>query len=100
MIRGINAIVLSALIILSLASFANAGAVSGDVLVLSDTGLVANVAGGHDVTAETNVHSVDVQDGGHTGDILVLGQNDATINAGVGHNVTSEANVGGVRVGE
>jgi len=95
----IRHLILTAVCVLALVSLASAAATTGDVTVQSATGEVITGAGGTNVNAETNVHSVEVQDGGHTDDITVQGLNVGTATIGVGSNVNSESNVGSVKVG-
>lgn len=91
--------VLCAFIVLASASLAFAAAKTGDISVDSKAGSVTNVAGGQNVKATTDVHSVDVKDGAKTGDIKVKGKAGSVTNVGYGQNVKSESKVGSVKVG-
>jgi len=90
---------LSLVIVLASTAFAFAAAKTGDITVDSKVGNVTNVASGQNVTAKTNVHSVDVKDGAKTGDITIKGKAGSVTNVGYGQNVKSETNVGSVKVG-
>lgn len=100
MIRTIATLIASALIVLSLAGFAFAGASTGDIAIDSQAGRVVNYAAGNNVTAETNVHSVSIRDGATTGDITIIGRVDEVVNVAMGGNVRAVTNVGSVRVGQ
>ncbi|MDQ7834007.1 MAG: hypothetical protein RDU24_01365 [Humidesulfovibrio sp.] len=90
---------LSLVIVLASTAFAFAATKTGDITVDSKVGNVTNVAAGQNVTAKTNVHSVDVKEGAKTGDITIKGKAGSVTNVGYGQNVKSETNVGSVKVG-
>lgn len=91
---------LIAALVLGMASFAFAGAKTGDITVDSEVGSVTNIGVGKNVSAKTNVHSVDVKDGSKTGDITITGKAGRVVNVGAGKNVEAETNVGSVKVGD
>ena len=88
-----------ALIVLASASLAFAAAKTGDISVDSKVGTVTNVGAGQNVKATTDVHSVDVKEGGKTGDIKVKGKAGQVTNVGMGQGVKAETKVGSVKVG-
>ncbi len=92
-------LVLCAFIVLASASLAFSAAKTGDITVDSKAGSVTNVAQGQNVQSKTDVHSVDVKEGGKTGDIRVKGKAGNVTNVGYGQNVKSETKVGSVKVG-
>ena len=96
----IRQLIIALALVLSMSSLVLAAATTGDINVDSEAGIVITGGGGTDVNAESNVHSVDVKDGGNTGDINVQGTNLGTMTIGTGHDVNAESNVGSVKVGE
>ena len=96
----IRHLIITAALILSLSSLAFAGATADDITVQSAAGVVTTVGAGHNVNAETDVHSVDIQDGGHVDDVTVQGINMQTTTVGVGSNVNADSSVGSVKVGD
>ncbi len=74
------------------------GASTGDILIDSETGSVTTIGEGHDVNVETNVFSVDVQDGARVGgDIAIIGETGNVVNA-PGHNQSNTLDYGSVEV--
>lgn len=90
-------ILLGILLLASTTAFA--GAVTGDITVESDAGVITTYGEGNNVNVESNVHSVDVREGASTGDITIRGQVDEVTTVGIGNNVNAVTNVGSVKVG-
>jgi hypothetical protein len=92
-------LVLCAFLVLASASLVFAAAKTGDISVDSKADSVTNVGQGQNVQSKTDVHSVDVKEGGKTGDIKVKGTAGNVTNVGYGQNVKTETKVGSVKVG-
>ncbi len=98
--KKLTVLAIVALFVMALSTVSFAGAKTGDITVDSEVGTATNIGVGKNVEAETNVHSVDVKNGGRTGDITIDGKADRVLNVGVGKNVKATTNVGSVKVGD